>query len=82
MDEAAQAELTGLADTAKKDEASQASKDAVNHDDGASANQDTSATILNIANTRIKNVQTHARNPVMIVGAVEEHRTSQHWDRA
>jgi hypothetical protein len=34
MDEAAQAKLTGLADTAKEDEASQASKDAVNHDDG------------------------------------------------
>jgi hypothetical protein len=27
-------------------------------------------------------VQTHARNPVMIVGAVEEHRASQHWDNA
>jgi hypothetical protein len=27
-------------------------------------------------------VQMHARNPVMIVGAVEEYQTSQHWDRA
>jgi hypothetical protein len=39
----------------KEDEASQAPKDAVNHDDGVSANQVTSATILNIANIRIKN---------------------------
>jgi hypothetical protein len=38
----------------KEDEASQASKDAVNHDDGASANQVTSATILNIANIMIR----------------------------
>jgi hypothetical protein len=27
-------------------------------------------------------VQTHARNLVTIVGAVEEHWTSQHWDMA
>jgi hypothetical protein len=27
-------------------------------------------------------VQTHVRNPVTIVGVVEDHRTSQHWDRA
>jgi hypothetical protein len=27
-------------------------------------------------------VQTHARNPVTIVGAVEENQTSQHRDRA
>jgi hypothetical protein len=26
-------------------------------------------------------VQTHARNPVTIVGAIEKHRTSQHSDR-
>jgi hypothetical protein len=39
----------------KLDEASQAPKDAVNHDDGGSDNQVTRATILNIANIRIKN---------------------------
>jgi hypothetical protein len=39
----------------KEDEASQAPKDDVNHDDGGSANQVTSVTILNIANIRIKN---------------------------
>jgi hypothetical protein len=39
----------------KEDEVSQTPKDSVNHDDGASANQVTSATILNIANIRIKN---------------------------
>jgi hypothetical protein len=39
----------------KEDEVSQAPKHVVNHDDGASANQVTSATILNIANIRIKN---------------------------
>jgi hypothetical protein len=35
-----------------------------------------------IPKTKFTHVQTHARNPVMIVGAVEEHRTSQHRDRA
>jgi hypothetical protein len=39
----------------KEDETNQAPKDVVNHDDGVSANQVTSATILNIANIRIKN---------------------------
>jgi hypothetical protein len=34
-----------------------------------------------ILKTKSMHVQTHARNPVTIVGAVEEHRTSQHWDR-
>jgi hypothetical protein len=23
----------------------------------------------------------HVRNPVMIVGAIEKHQTSQYWDR-
>jgi hypothetical protein len=31
---------------------------------------------------REKIPKTHVRNPVTIVGAVEEHRTTQHWDRA
>jgi hypothetical protein len=35
-----------------------------------------------IPKTKSTHVQMHARNPVMVVGAVEEHRTSQHWDRA
>jgi hypothetical protein len=35
-----------------------------------------------IPKTKSMHVQTHARNPVTIVGAIEEHRTSQHWDRA
>jgi hypothetical protein len=39
----------------KEDEASQVPKDDVNHDDGANANQVTSASILNIANIRINN---------------------------
>jgi hypothetical protein len=39
----------------KEDKVSQVSKDAVNHDDEASANQVTRATILNIAKIRIKN---------------------------
>jgi hypothetical protein len=34
-----------------------------------------------IPKTKSTHVQTHVRNPVTIVGAVEEHRTSQHWDR-
>jgi hypothetical protein len=39
----------------RKEEASQAPKDAMNHVDGASVNQVTNAMILNIANIRIKN---------------------------
>jgi hypothetical protein len=35
-----------------------------------------------ISKMKPTHVQTHARNLVTIVGAVEEHRTSQHWDRA
>jgi hypothetical protein len=35
-----------------------------------------------IPKTKSTHVQTHVRNSVMIVGAVEEYRTSQHWDRA
>jgi hypothetical protein len=35
-----------------------------------------------IPKTKSTHVQTHARNPVTIVGAIEEHRASQHWDRA
>jgi hypothetical protein len=35
-----------------------------------------------ISKTKSTHVQTHVRNLVTIVGAVEEHRTSQHWDRA
>jgi hypothetical protein len=35
-----------------------------------------------IPKMKFMHVQTHARNPVTIVDAVEEHRTSQHWDRA
>jgi hypothetical protein len=35
-----------------------------------------------ILKTKSTHVQAHARNPVMIVGVVEEHWTSQHWDRA
>jgi hypothetical protein len=27
-------------------------------------------------------VQMYVRNPVTIVGVIEEHQTSQHWDRA
>jgi hypothetical protein len=34
-----------------------------------------------IPKAKSTHVQTHARNPDMIVGAIEEHRTSQHWDR-
>jgi hypothetical protein len=32
-----------------------------------------------ILKTKSTHVQMHARNPVTIVGAVEEHRTSKHW---
>jgi hypothetical protein len=39
----------------KEDEVSQAPKDDVNYDDGVSANQVTSATILNIANITVNN---------------------------
>jgi hypothetical protein len=39
----------------KEDEANQAPKDAMNHNDGTSANQVTSVTILNIANIMVKN---------------------------
>jgi hypothetical protein len=35
-----------------------------------------------IPETKSTHVQTHARNLVTIVGAIEEHRTSQHWDMA
>jgi hypothetical protein len=35
-----------------------------------------------ILKTKSTHVQMHVRNPVTIVGAIEEHRTSQHWDRA
>jgi hypothetical protein len=35
-----------------------------------------------IPNMKSTHVQTHARNPVTIVDAVEEHRTSQYWDGA
>jgi hypothetical protein len=35
-----------------------------------------------IPKTKSTHVQMHARNPVTIVGAVEEHRTLQHWDSA
>jgi hypothetical protein len=31
---------------------------------------------------KFMHVQMHARNQVMIVGAVEEHQASQHWDKA
>jgi hypothetical protein len=35
-----------------------------------------------IPETKSTHVQTHARNPVMIVGAIKKHRTSQDRDRA
>jgi hypothetical protein len=35
-----------------------------------------------IPKSKSAHVQTHARNPVTIVGVIEKHRTSQHWDRA
>jgi hypothetical protein len=35
-----------------------------------------------IPKTKSTHVQMHARNPVTIVGVIEEYWTSQHWDRA
>jgi hypothetical protein len=35
-----------------------------------------------IPETKSTHVQTHARNPVMIIGAIKNHRTSQNWDNA
>jgi hypothetical protein len=35
-----------------------------------------------IPKTKCTHVQMHVRNPVTIVGVIEEHQTSQHWDRA
>jgi hypothetical protein len=31
---------------------------------------------------KIRHVQTHVRDPVTIVGVIEKHLTSQHWDMA
>jgi hypothetical protein len=53
----------------KEDKASQASKDAVSHGAGASTNQMTHATILNIAKIRVKNDTT-----VMISNLPSRHK--------
>jgi hypothetical protein len=34
-----------------------------------------------IPKSKSAHVQTHARNPVTIVGGIEKHHASQHWDR-